>query len=474
MSLLLISALLGTSCDEAIDENFPSEYETVMHFKVMKGETVVEVPLLRIGDDSKYNVIVGKGGYKPSADAEAVMNVMTEDQLAEYCKENSCDYKLLPSKYYKLSSDKISFVGGESSKAVEVTFKTENIATDLSREIQYVLPLCLSASKGAVYKELSVEILKIKVKTPMISSDMPDLQSFIKNYYDGNKTFEVTSALLMDLNENKNSFIVNLESDENILAGYVEEYKKNNAAFKNARMLPIANYTIPASISFAPNDLVKELIVNINYDGLDIGNYLLPVVLKNCEGRPYDVNNTPRFIHIDLKKQLSAIILTPDMLSNSTRPELVNQGRHEVGSMLDGDPSTYWQSEWSIYTTPGDSRKPHDPKYGLYLDIELANPICDFAFDYQTSTLNAFTMSKRIKVYFCNSKEELDNNLMPAVEINSGLPNTSSTWYRSENYHSDRPFRYVRISSTLNYQDRNLCDKTNSSIAFGELKIYGQ
>lgn len=476
-SILLGGSLVTTSCDEAMKSNLPSEYATVMHFKRNKGEKEIYLPLLRVGEENKYNILIGKGGGNPSLASEAALYVMTTEELNEYCKDNSRDYQLLPAAYYTLSNNTVLFASNESAKSVEVTFKTEQIALNLDKEIQYVLPLRLAANKGAVCDELSVEILKIEVKTPVVTSDMIDIQHIVLDYYAETKTYDISAALFLNLNENNWNFEIKAETDPAVLQGYVDEYKNKDTTMKDYAILPATNYTVPASISFTPGDLIKDFAIHIDYNGLETGHYLMPIALKECVGKSFDVDKSPNFIHIEVKKQLPAITITDEMMRNSTRPEMgPNFGEKPrlINYLFDNDPATFWQSEWTVYTTPGMTQKPHDPKYGLYLDIELENSISLFAFDYQTREKGYLTNPKKLKLYFCNSKEELNETLQPAFEISSGLPTISSEWYRSEIYNLGEAYKYIRISCVTNQENKDLCDKTNSSITYGELRIYGK
>lgn len=225
---LLFGIILGlTSCDKAMEDNFPSEFASVLHFFIQKGENEIDIKLLNIDEAGKYSFSVGKSGNNPSATAKGVINVMSIEELDTYNNDHSTNYVTLPSKYYQLSTVELSFSEKENNKKVDIEFLTTQMDSELDMEnIQYVLPLCLNSQVSSVNEELNMLILKPIVSTPTITMELPDYQKISMNVTIPEVTSQtITMPLYIDLNENKWNFSVEIETDENVLQSIVDEYK---------------------------------------------------------------------------------------------------------------------------------------------------------------------------------------------------------------------------------------------------------
>lgn len=73
------------------------------------------------------------------------------------------------------------------------------------------------------------------------------------------------------------------------------------------------------------------------------------------------------------------IDLTPNMVAAS---DVCNHDGQGVPGLLDGDPATYWHSNWSQPVTK------NDPTYGIYFDITLDQGIDAIGFRYQVRANN--------------------------------------------------------------------------------------
>lgn len=482
LTWLLTCGLLISSCDNALDSNLPEEYASVVHFKGVEDEPETEMKLLLTGEDVIYEFEVGKGGNEPAAEANVDIKVMTEEELNTYNKEWNTDYILLPSEYYSFSETSLKFTSEENLKKVQITFKGATLQELADDGKQYVIPMTLSGINTLVHQGLHQSILKLNITVPTVSIEMQDMQKIEKSINDteSDKKVDLPVMAIVDLNENKWTFNATFVKERTALQQLVDEYKSSHTEASEYELMPEENYILPDFLTFE-NSLLSDAMITVDANGInEEKNYLLPVKLDKCEGRPFNVDDKVFYIHLYVKDQLPSIDLTADMMRNSTRnePGLASWGEpvRLLEHMFDDDATTYWQSEWTVYTTPGDERKPHDPKYGLYLDIELNTPITYFAFDYQVNKISDLHAAEEIELYFCNSINDLTQDIQPEVTISaSETPDNMGDWFYSKNYSkSDKSsFKYVRISCIKNHEGKDLRQKLNSSVSFAELRIYG-
>lgn len=475
--LLLAGALTWGACDKAMEDNLPSEFASVLYFDLKDGKNIIDCNLLKTGDKGQYTFYVGKGGNQLGTTAEAELMVLTKDELEEYNENNNSNYALLPPEYYSFAG-KLSFTGEDMRKGVDVMFETTNMDNELEVNKQYVLPIRLESQTNTVNKELNLLIVKPFISTPIVTLDLPAYQKISMNITMPEVTSQtIIMPFFVDLNENKWNFSVELEKEESVLQVSVDEYKQNNLGTDTYQLLPSTNYTMPSFIVFNEGELLVTENLVIDRGNLTEGNYLLPIKLKKCVGTDFDVDTKTMYVHLSLNQDLPEIELTKEMLEGSTRPEMNyqwNSGNHPVELMIDDNVNTFYQSEWTKYTTPGDSRKPHDETYGLYVDIKLSKPLQCFVFEfcgYQTSKGSDQPNPKNIDVWVGNgdSLEKIDQiKDIPSMH-------TGGEFWKSDNYSRTSSFTHIRLS-VMNNQEagKNLWEKTNSSIVISELKIYGR
>ena len=102
-------------------------------------------PTLRLGMQENAATISLKLGLDNVWDFSCQLDQSGIAQIVEkYNKDNGTGYELLPSAAYKLSSDKFSFVKGESESSIKLNMTAEAAKLDLGKT--YLLPIHLSKS----------------------------------------------------------------------------------------------------------------------------------------------------------------------------------------------------------------------------------------------------------------------------------------------------------------------------------------
>lgn len=474
--LLLFGGVFGlTSCDKAMEDNFPSEFASVLHFFIQKGESEIDIKLLNIDEAGKYSFSVGKSGNNPSAIAEGVISVISKEELDTYNNDHSTNYVILPDKYYKLSATKLSFTEKENNKKVDIEFQTTQMDSELDMEsIQYVIPLSLSSQVSSVNEELGILILKPIVTTPMITLELPDYQKISMNVTIPEVTSQtITMPFYIDLNENKWNFSVEIETDEDVLQSIVDEYKVTNPEI-SYKLLPSANHNLSSVIEFGVGDLMLVRDLTINRENLLEGDYLFPVKLKGCIGQPFEVNDRIVYVHLSLNNELPKIDLNAQMLSAAS--ENLGEGR-PLSNILDGNSTTFWQNAWQY---GNNSERPNDPKYGIWLDIKLDREIDVFTFAYQTPAgQNEMGLPKEFAVYVGNSVNDMTKELEPIATFTyekDQLPKGRAEWFRSSDYRPGRKFKYIRFAFLKTFEggDKDLTIKQPGSVWLSEFEISGR
>lgn len=465
LTWLLTCGLLISSCDNALDSNLPEEYASVVHFKGVEDEPETEMKLLLTGEDVIYEFEVGKGGNEPAAEANVDIKVMTEEELAAYNKEWNTDYILLPSEFYSFSETSLKFTSQENLKKVQITFKGATLQELADDGKQYVIPMTLSGVNTLVHEGLHQSILKLKISIPTINIDMPEIQNIEKSLYDNesDKKIEIPLTSIIDLNENKWTFNAILVNNRTILQQLVDEYKSLHTESYGYELIPEVNYTLPEYLIF-DKSLLSTAIIKIDANGIEEEkNYLLPIKLEKCEGKPFNVDNKVFYIHLYIKDQLPQITITPEMMVNSF-PTEDNEIGFNLSNLFDNNGGTFWKSKWSEGAS---SQK--DNKYGVWLDIKLEKSINYFAFKYQTQASWIASNPKVIHIYAYNT---IDQTFL-IKELNN-LPKNGNSWYTTENITLNETYSNFRICIMEDQNGKKQQPNVNGWVGFSELEIYGK
>lgn len=386
-------------------EDTPKEKEEFFYIESEKCG-VRTVTFLNQNQDVKYSFDIWQGGEDTGNEATVSLAVMTAEELTQYNTANGTNYTaILPKDCYSFTADYTGFTKETLKQTAEITFKAKTGSLNFATT-EYVLPLKLSAAdkKVKIDENRNIIILRPSISTPLVAF-MGDLEAEPYTIYKGQeeeKSYEFDVTL--DRDNLGWDFTVKTETDEAKLTTLVTAYNEANAT--TCSLLPAANYTIGA-LQFTGNDMQKQLTVtikNIASLGLD-KNYLLPVVLKSCEGMPFNVD-TEKVIYIPVNYlSLPQVALKGKVSTNCT-----GDGKN-ADLLIDGKKdNTQWQSIWGKSSTDKPTDR-YDATYGVYIDIKDV-PIT------QTMRLDLFAFAQnnyptQIKIY-CGTDQ---NNLTELKEI---------------------------------------------------------
>lgn len=437
---LLACGSIITSCDNALDGNFPEDYASVVHFKGVEDEPETEMKILLTGEDVVYEIELGKGGNNPKAEANVELKVMTEEELKTYNEEWNTNYSLLPSEYYSFSETSIKFGPEENVKKVQILFKGDVIKNLANDETQYVIPINLVSEDNRIHQGLNQSILKLEITVPTIKIDMPELQIFEKSLYDSeeDKKIDIPVTAIVDLLENKWNFNATIVNETEELQELVDEYKTTHPEASEYELMPAENYSLPEKLSF-DNSLLSDGIISIDANGiLEEKNYILPVKLKECIEKPFNVDDKVFYIHLYVKDKLSELEIDENNILTTSFPYETTEPDRSPSSLFDKKEGTLWKSRWS-----GNGATIKDPKYGVWLDINLEKGIRYFSLEYLTQNNYVRCNPKVIELYAYNDNLGQDVKAFARLE---NLPEKEFTLYSSKNFDLGANYSKIRIA----------------------------
>lgn len=469
-NLYIISLLLGltafsSACNDGDTIFEVDEYTSVVY---LKNNGITEVEFYNVNEDVKFTTSINKGGTNNNATGEVELVVFSEQEMDNYNKATGSAYKILPKEYYTLPSHYV-FDSKEMYHSLEIVLK-KNVGELNHKQNTYVLPIQLISKDCTVNKDKGQLLLKPTVITPEITLKKIGKQPAIEFAVDdvNNKTATVKIPVTLNV-DNKWDFSAIFEQDEAILTSSVQQYAEVQG--EKYTLLPQTSYSFNESLTFRSDELTKDLTINLDRKELGRGEYLLPVILKGCQGMPFTVSSLVCYIHLKITRELPQIALTIDQLSTNSPQK--NPGNNLFSCLLDTDPSTEWQSQW--WKDDGAAKPKHDPVYGVYVDINLKTPISSFmAFQYRTKS--GHNCPGHIQIYVGTTSGDLE-----LLKEYSGLPQAKDTPFKTPDLDiSDKgAIKLVRIAIIKNiaggdlkgqvWDNNNCCP--NASLA--EINLFG-
>lgn len=324
------------------------------------------VNMLDQGEDVKYTFELIRAGKHIDPEETVTLNVMTPEELEAYNSENMTDYALLPEDAYAFTAEYKGFSVEAPKQTAEITLKASIADLNLDAT-DYVLPLHLSASAAEVDEERSELILRPVVTRPTVYF-IGDLNAEVSVYKDdvSNPIAPSEFAMILDRDNQGWNFSVEFERDETALQTLVDEYNAQNST--SYTLLPSANYALSEANFTADNPTPTLSVSYKNLNSLTLDEeYLLPIKMKECTGMSFSVDD--RTVYIPVKVfNLLKIDLTADnlwVISDAASDQSKEQ-------LVDGNPTTLYQSIWAQGYGTIYGENVNDPTYGIYMDIDLS------------------------------------------------------------------------------------------------------
>lgn len=438
-----------TACEDN-KEDYLDEFSTILYF-LDSGE--VPLTVYDVGEDSKVNFSINKGGSDPSTSSSVYVATLSEALLDVYNQEKGTEYVMLPGECYEFEDQLIELTPSNPFHVIDIEMHTSIINTLPEIPGKYVLPLELLNSTDSINAQkrhvfLAPNVLTPKVFFPTALNDDVIFTAEAEEQI----TFTVPVSISADL-ENRWSFDCTLEIDETLVDEYNEKYGSKHL------LLPADAYTINTTVSFVPGDQTKDVNVTINRKDLRFGNFILPLRLVSCTKEEFkvDVENDASVVPITYTPPKPVEIpLTVSMVSTNAQ----EAWEGPIANLVDGDINTYFHSSYSqaIYSP-----------YGHYIDVKLESPIDLTQFAYTTRHNNANGAPKHIELF--TSSDGV--NWTHLATINRGLPETTAADYTSTVMQAEQPFTYFRIGVKESVGGK-MNESESAWMAMAELKFFGQ
>lgn len=420
-SLAATLLLTHTACDDNKDE-YLSDFSTILYFR-NSGELPLDI--YNTGDNTEYKLIVNKSGSELGAVTEVSVSVMDAAALAVYNAEQATHYKALPAGCYEVKGDmKLLFGSSDLSKQVDVVLKPEAIYAlpELPDGESYVLPMQLINSADSINSKKNTVFVKPSILVPTVYFSQ---NGYVQNFLSDEGAAEIQLTLPVNIPlASKWSFDCKIESDKALLDAY---NKENNCDYA---LLPAQQ--LASGVSFTPNgNLVENFNITVKREGLNYGNYVLPLRLVSATKPQFVVDearNTCLYgvSYVPAESKLHSVALTEQMISYY--PLTLNEG--SVAEMLDGKEDTYFHSQYSPAVA-----LPH------YIQVELPKESTAFLFEYKTRHNNNNGAPQVIGLYGSVDGKEFSK----IGTITSGLPTAAKTSYKSPVF-VGKPFKHLRVS----------------------------
>ena len=222
--------------------------------------------------------VVGNGANKGG---KAQINPWSEDELKAYNNKEKTSYVLLPSSLYSLTSTEQVFKEGVSVMDVEVNFNPSKVFAEFREKgAEYVIALKLSSDKIQVRDSQSEILLGISFDYPTVSFATSVAEIIVNK-----DLIPVSIGAILDYTidgvpaANPWDFVCSFAVPSNA-EELVTEYNK---VYKTSyQLLPVSNYDLGGGMSFKAGETQTNGKIIIKREGMDVVNYLLPLMLSGC------------------------------------------------------------------------------------------------------------------------------------------------------------------------------------------------
>lgn len=467
-----IMVLAATSCENLGEPQFEDDqFSSTLY---LKDTGLTEIEFYNINQDLTFTTSIGKGGTAPEVLRTAAVRVFTQEELDTYNQENDMQYVTLPADCYTFDKQ-YNFEQGIEKRDLTITLKAK--IGELDTDIDYVLPLKLISDTHSVNDDKRQLIIKPNIITPQVMLRNSGLQEKLsvhsKNQYLQSATF--TTMVKLGMPNNGWTFTAKLESDLDALHFLVDQYSIQTG--KIYKLLPASMYTLP-ELTFTNVENEKELEVPIQYvEGIKEGEYLLPIVLKEIEGKPFEINNTPCYVLVDVTSEGIQIKIEKSDISaiSSATP---------IERLIDGGigEGKFWESQ---YGNAEEGKTYTDPTYGIYIDIVNFNQRITQQMTIKLSAYAAHTRPTSLAIY---AKKAGNDEWVQIQEPVTPFPNAKeqSQYLLKLDGNHIKEFTFndcgeitaIRIAllKSKNYGDLTKTVNTGESIplvGLGEVEIFG-
>lgn len=430
---LLALMAAATSCEKY--DIYPEQFDSVFSIRDAGSK---DITLYATDDVYGYPVVIMKGGYDPEVQSTATIKVMNDDEFMAYAESLGAI-----ASYIKIGKECYSFSAEEGDEPVlEQTYefmsadKKAEIATLYIRprsvlnwieeneeqlagnEVTPVIPVILTSATDTVSTYSNALLLKIDIKTPALTFDVPSAPSVVprtynkQNFVDSDpSTYTYSPVVNFQIPcANPWGFKLKVISDHKRIRDIVDDYSLESGIA--LRMLPETAYTLNPEIVFEPGTETQQLDLKITVKDLDVNKVYAVAVAFDGDGLYWDdENNNPgNALAFDKSKYMiftirviNSVPLKKLALDESmvTANDCMEGDGGGVPALFDNDPATWFHS---YYSAAGSVNRTET--YGSYLEITLPEAKSLFRFSMQCRNSNALGAPRVVYLYGKNDENE--------------------------------------------------------------------
>lgn len=337
-SLFLFNACEGTNFD--VENQIPEKFHKILY---LKEYGKVNISLFDLPDDYTYPMTLVKGGSSLNDTASAKIIVSSQEEVTEkYSNIEGVNYQVIPTDCYTLSNTDIEFTETESSKNFSVAIHPQIVKGYMrtsSEDIKWVLPLVVTSESDSINVNRSELLLMIdEVVTPSVgfvntASD--------KGEYQYGRPASISEMVQFRLDfENQWDVSCQFAIDNN----YIDSYNSINQT--NYKPVPDNLVSITNSMSLPQGTSAQLLPIQISdVSTLPAGDYMVPVRISDVVPFEATSGNDLFVLTFSVTYIIDRSTWTAEANTEETSGEPSPNGF--VNCVLDGDPTTYWHSQWS-------------------------------------------------------------------------------------------------------------------------------
>ena len=146
--------LMLSSCEENMEDLFPSEYQKVLSIKNSGQSSLV---MASASESYVVDIIVLKGGGNPSSDSEMSFRLMTDDEVSEEWNWSPSQVEIIGEEGFEIEGgDNIVIPADESYRRISLTLHPSAIAAMTKQDSEtWILPLVLESSTDNVNQDMN-------------------------------------------------------------------------------------------------------------------------------------------------------------------------------------------------------------------------------------------------------------------------------------------------------------------------------
>ena len=180
--IMAVPLMMLSSCEENMEDLFPSEYQKVLSVK-NSGQT--SLVMASASKSYAVDIIVLKGGGNPSSDSEMSFRVMTDDEVAEEWNWSPSQVEIIGEEGFEIEGgDNIVIPADESYRRISLTLHPSVIAAMTKQDSEtWILPLVLESSTDNVNQDMNKMLYTL---------DLRDLTLEWDDFPEETRTVEIT------------------------------------------------------------------------------------------------------------------------------------------------------------------------------------------------------------------------------------------------------------------------------------------